>query len=132
VTIVEDDERGSVMTGDLFLVFSNPAPGQESAYVDWYEHTHLADVLKVPGVVAAQRYGVAPMKIPEAEGMPTPAGPEHRFLAVYELDRDPDEVMAEFLRRVTSGEMLLSDVLDLATVSMATWRPVGQRQEAVG
>jgi hypothetical protein len=118
------------MTGDLFLVFSNPTPGKESTYIDWYENTHLSDVLKVPGVVAAQRYSIAPMKIPEAEGTPTPAAPEHRFLAVYELDRDPDEVMGEFLHRVTSGQMILSESLDMSTVSMATWRPAGRRQTA--
>jgi len=29
---------------------------------------------------------------------------------------------------VTSGEMVLHEALDMASVSMATWRPAGRRQ----
>jgi hypothetical protein len=119
-----------VVAGDLFLVLSNPVDGQEDAYNRWYDQTHLPEVLSVPGVVAAQRYELVPMK--PAEDMPTPADPEHRYLAVYELDRDAAGVMAEFMRRVTGGEMVLSESLDITTISLATWRPRGQRVRADG
>ena len=112
----------------VLLVFSNPADGQEDAYNEWYENTHVPDVLKVPGVIAAQRYEIAEMKVPEAEGMPSPEPPAHRYLATYELDRDANEVMAEFLRRLGSGEMVLSEVLDFNTIGMAAWQPRGPRR----
>jgi len=118
------------MADDLFLVFSNPAAGREDEFNEWYDHHHLGDVLDVPGVTAARRYELAPVKPPEADGMPEPPPPAHAYLAVYELDRDPDEVLAEFLRRVGSGEMPLSDSLDLATISMSAWRARGPRREA--
>ncbi|HVV08061.1 hypothetical protein [Amycolatopsis sp.] len=111
----------------VLLVLSNPAEGQEDAYNEWYDQTHLADVLKVPGVCAAQRYELAPMNSPEAEGMGSPA---HRYLATYELDGDPDEVMAEFLRRIGAGEMTLSESLDMGTIVMTSWRPHGPRRTA--
>jgi hypothetical protein len=111
------------MTENLFLVFSNPTEGNEARFDDWYDNTHLAEVLAVPGVVSAQRYELAPMAIP-GNGVPPPP---HRYLAVYGLDREPDGVMAEFVRQVGSGEMLLDESLDLATVSMCSWRPRGAR-----
>jgi hypothetical protein len=114
----------------LLLVFSNPTEGREAAFEEWYENTHIADVLQVPGVAAAQRYGMAPMATPELDDAPVPAAPAHRHLAVYELDGDADEVMAEFLRRVGSGEMALDDSLDLASISLAAWRPSGRRRQA--
>jgi hypothetical protein len=115
---------------NLFLVFSNPTEGQEAEYNEWYDSTHVHEVLDVPGVVAAQRYALAPMDIPEVEGAPSPPPPAHRYLAVYELESDPNEVMAEFLRRLTTGEMTLHEGLDMATVSMSTWRPRGDRLDA--
>jgi hypothetical protein len=119
-----------VARNSILLVFSNPADGQEDAYNEWYDGTHVPDVLAVPGVIAAQRYEVAPMKVPEAEGMPEPEPPAHRYLATYELDRDADEVMAEFLRRLGSGEMTLSETMDFGSIAMAAWQPRGPRRSA--
>lgn len=118
------------MAEDLLLVFSNPASGREDEFNEWYDNRHLDDVLDVPGVTAARRYQLAPMTLPEADGTPEPAPAAHSYLAVYELDRDPDEVLAEFQRRAASGELPLSDSLDLATLSLAAWRARGPRREA--
>ena len=38
------------------IVLTNPVDGREDEYNDWYTNVHLDDVLKVPGVVAAQRF----------------------------------------------------------------------------
>ncbi|MDV7136491.1 hypothetical protein [Williamsia muralis] len=73
---------------------------------------------------------MAPITPPEVEGIAAPPAPAHRYLAVYELGRDPDIVMGSFLERVGSGQMPLSDSLDLAGVSMAVWRPRGERKVA--
>jgi len=115
---------------NLFLVFTNPVRGREAEFDDWYEHTHVREVLAVPGVVSAQRYEVAPMETPELEGAPSPAPPEHGFLVAYGLDRDANEVMAEFLDRMMSGAMELSDALDLGSVAMSVWSPIGDQKFA--
>jgi hypothetical protein len=108
----------------LLLVFSNPTEGREQEFNSWYDSTHVPDVLAVPGVVSAQRYEVAPVEAPEVEGAPPPPPPPtHRYLAVYELDRDGDVVMAEFASRIANGEMKLSDTLDFASVGLSVWRP---------
>jgi hypothetical protein len=115
----------------LMLVFTNPVAGQDDAFNEWYDSRHLVDILNVPGVVAAQRYDLAPMTLPEGEDMPAQVpSPAHRYLTIYELDRDPDAVMKEFMSRAGTDRMPLSETLDLATISMATWKASGPRRTA--
>ncbi|MEV0766794.1 DUF4286 family protein [Nocardia salmonicida] len=108
----------------LLLVRTNSVAGREDEFNRWYSETHLPDVLAVPGIVRAQRYAVVPVRVPEFEGISVPP-PAHRHLAIYELDALPDDVIAEFLRRLGSGEMTLSDAMDLATIEMSIWTPHG-------
>ena len=119
------------MTDRLMLVFTNPVAGQDDAFNEWYDTRHLVDILNVPGVVAAQRYDLAPMTPPDSDDVPAelPA-PAHRYLTIYELDRDPDAVMKEFLNRAGTDRMPLSESLDLATISMAAWKASGPRRTA--
>jgi hypothetical protein len=113
------------------FVFSNAVAGKEDAFNKWYDEQHVGDVLDVPGVVAAQRYDLAPMKLPEGDDLPAQLPPPpHRYLAVYELDREPDAVMNNFLTRVGSGKMQLSETLDLFTLSVTAWRTRGERRLA--
>jgi hypothetical protein len=115
---------------NLLLVFTNAAAGREDEFHQWYDETHIPDVLAVPGVVSAQRYAVAPVETPEVEGAPVPEPPAHGYLVAYTLDRDGNEVMEEFVARITSGEMAVSDVMDFATVAMSVWQPIGPRRIA--
>jgi hypothetical protein len=110
---------------NLLLVFTNAAAGREDEFHRWYDETHIPDVLAVPGVVSAQRYAVAPVETPEVEGAPLPEPPAHGYLVAYSLERDGNEVMDEFVARIGSGEMQLSDVMDFATVAMSVWHPLG-------
>jgi len=115
---------------NLFLVFTNAVSGREADFNDWYETTHVPDVLAVPGVVSAQRYEVAPVETPDVEGAPAPAPPAHGYLTAYELTRNPNEVMADFVTRVTDGTMQLSDAMYFGTVALSVWRPIGDRKLA--
>ena len=115
---------------NLFLVFTNAVAGREDEFHQWYDDTHIPDVLAVPGVASAQRYVVAPIETPEVEGAPVPEPPAHGFLVAYTLDRDGNEVMDEFVARISSGQMQVSDVMDFATVAMSVWQPVGARRVA--
>jgi hypothetical protein len=102
------------MAESLLLVMTNAVDGQDDAFNEWYESTHIPELLTVPGVVSAERFTVAPLDGPE---------PAQRYLTVYRLDGDPAEVLAEFGRRAVSGELTMSDTLDLTTVAMSAWRP---------
>mgnify|MGYP001179301195 CR=1 FL=1 len=98
-----------------FLVFSNPVAGKETEYNDWYDNVHVPDVLKVPGVCGAKRYEIAHLD-PNTE-------PPHKYLAIYELDGEPADVMAGLMSRVGGPEMTMSDALDMSTIGMTIWTP---------
>jgi len=115
---------------NLFLVMTNPVEGQDDAFNEWYDTQHVREVLALPGVVAAQRYELSEVTVPE-EDMPAPMlAPAHRYLVIYELDREPDQVMAEWLKGLAAGTLTVSETLDLNTVSVAGWTPRGARTEA--
>ena len=115
---------------NLFLVFTNAAEGREAEFNEWYDTTHLPDVLDVPGVVTAQRYAIAPIETPEVEGVPSPLPPAHRYLTVYELERDANEVMKDFVERLATGRLDISDSMDMATVGMSVWQPISPKIDA--
>jgi hypothetical protein len=112
---------------ELLLVFTNSTEGREDEFHKWYDEVHIPDVLRVPGVLSAQRHVISPVEIEEIEGAPNPAPPAHRFMVAYLLSRNGNEVMQEFSARVMSGEMPLSDVMDFATIALSVWKPIGER-----
>lgn len=93
----------------------------------------VPEVLDVPGVIAAQRYDLSEVTVPEDEDIRAQLPPPtHRYLVVYELDREPDQVMAEFLKRVMAGQLSLGETLDLSTISLTGRTPRGDRRVAGG
>jgi hypothetical protein len=111
------------MSKTLMLVFSNALDGQDEAFNEWYDTQHLPDVVDCPGVVAAQRYDMTVFEPPVGDSLPTLPPPSHRYLAVYELDGEVDDVLAGLMTRMAQGKMPLSETLDLSTVSMTIWGP---------
>jgi hypothetical protein len=80
------------MTKQILVVVSNPTPGHEDEYNRWYSEQHLADVLRVPGFVAAQRFKLT---MDSANSLPGP------YLAIYEMESDdpnPDPTLKQPLR----------------------------------
>ena len=105
----------------LYLVFSNPVDGKDREFNEWYDAVHVPEVLATPGMVSAQRFDLRDTEIVRLAGM-TPA---HRYLLVYEMDGDPDVVMGKIQEAVASGDIAMSDVLDLDSVAMSFWKPRG-------
>ncbi|MEU6644419.1 hypothetical protein ABZ863_17945 [Saccharomonospora sp. NPDC046836] len=94
------------------LVFSNARDGRDDEYNEWYNKVHLPDLLTIPGVRSGARYRVH---------APDAAVPEHRYLAIYDLDGDGDAVLKEIATRSGSGQFQLTDSLDSRTVKLAIW-----------
>jgi hypothetical protein len=103
---------------DLYFVFSNPIEGREDEYNTWYDDVHLADVRRLPGVVSATRYEYLPTSFRRLTAAPT----EHRYLAVYELESDAEDVLAELVKRAGTSEMPLSEALDVENVQTCVWK----------
>jgi hypothetical protein len=88
------------------IVLSNPVGDRDEEFNRWYDDVHLGDVLKVPGVVGAERY-----RFRSGEGW--------KYLAVYDLDcEDPASVEQELMARVGSNAIPLSEALDMTRLFM--------------
>ena len=76
---------------------------------------------------------VLELKVPDDEDLPAQLPPPtHRYMVIYELDNEPDVVMAEFLKRVMAGTLSLGEWLDLTTVSLTGWAPRSPMPAATG
>ncbi|KPM52332.1 hypothetical protein CcI49_14735 [Frankia sp. CcI49] len=79
------------MASGVLIVESRPAsPEEAAAYHDWYENTHLPEILKVDGFVAARRLA--------ALGGDT-------FIVIYEIDGDVEAAKAALAQAQASGTM---------------------------
>ena len=106
----------------VFLVFSDPANGQDAQYNDWYDHTHLRDVLKIPGFVAAERFKLQPSR----SGEPAPPW---SYAAFYEIETDDLPGAMEELRiRIGTSAMLMSPAFDLSTTKGFIAVPIGHQK----
>lgn len=77
------------MGRNLQIVFSHLPDGvTDEEYSEWYD-AHLPEILSIPGFVSAQRFRLEPVVV-EGEA---PVG--YRYLALYEVDRDPEALAAE-------------------------------------
>jgi hypothetical protein len=89
-----------------YIVHSNPVPGREDEYNDWYSNRHLADVIAVPGFVSAQRFRLTD---PVAQGAPGQA-----YMAIYTIETDEPERMIDLLTSlVENGTIHLSEAFSV-------------------
>lgn len=104
-----------------FVVLTNPTPGKEAEYNEWYNKIHIADVLNVPGFVAAQRFKLADTQF--GDGYQT-----HRYLALYELETDDLQgSLKELKKRIGTPEMVISDAIDMAGIFAPMFTPIADR-----
>jgi hypothetical protein len=108
----------------LMLVFSDSVAGREAEYDEWYESTHLPELLTLPGFVAAQRWSRA-----AAGAAGLPSCPQAN-LAVYELEGDGEKALTAMMEASGSGELHMSDALDLASVALWLFNERGARRVA--
>ncbi len=105
------------MAKQVFMVLSEAVEGQEDEYNEWYENTHLDEVIQTSAVVSAQRF-----KLVEQRGAEAP----NRYLAIYEVDvDDPSEVFASIDAK--GAERNNSDAIDRSTIGAWVWTPIGEK-----
>ena len=101
------------------LVFTNCAdPAREKEFNEWYDNTHVPDVLETPGFVSCTRY--------EMIGDPGPG--QGKFLAVYEVESDDlPSAMADLQQRVAelAGQGRIIDCIRM--VSLTSYREISRR-----
>jgi len=100
-------------------IFLNPAEGREAEFHEWYENTHLDDVLATAGMRTAQRFNVDTV---------IGADNANSHLAVYETDGESaDEVMHRL--NSTRDQRAMSDALDASAIQIWVVSPLGERHE---
>jgi nitroreductase len=106
----------------LLLAATRPVDDADHAYNDWYDETHLSEVLKLEGFEAAQRFSVSAVMMPGA-------GPVYPYLAIYEIETDDIDATLAGLRAALPA-MTISDTLDPRAMSVVAFRPIGERVSA--
>jgi hypothetical protein len=71
-----------------YVVMTSPKPGMDTEYNQFYTRQHVPDVLRVPGILRAQRYKLtADQRAPENQ--------PHKYLCVYDVETDDLARMVE-------------------------------------
>jgi hypothetical protein len=82
----------------ILMVYTDPASEElDDEFNRWYTTEHLADVVSVPGFVAATRYRLTDLNVGRQFN---PWIVPRRYLAIYELDAEGPEALAEAGRRL--------------------------------
>ena len=107
------------MANYKLIVFTDPVPGKEDEYNDWYNNVHLRDVVAVPGFVSAQRFKLEAAIIGELP---------NRYLAIYEMetDGDPAKLMELVGQRSGTEAMIVSDAIDLNANNVGIFKPCSE------
>ena len=101
------------------VVFAKAKPGQVEALADWYDQTHMNDLLAVPGLVTAERHTILTVKQPEGS-------PQWDFMLVYELPGDnPMVVLGEMVK----AQVAISDLLESSSTLSVVATSLGLRHE---
>jgi hypothetical protein len=105
------------------LALTNAVPGRDAELNEWYNNRHLADLLAIPGVMAAQRYGLS-----ELQRMPPPY--PYAYCALYEIETDDLATVLDALqKRANTPAMPISPAM--APNSLILYlKPIGERVQA--
>jgi hypothetical protein len=104
------------------IALTNPLEGRDDEFNDWYTNIHLADVLKLPGVTAAQRYRLA-------DTQHRPGSFEWSYMAVYEIEvADISETLAALKAASGTERMPLSPALSPERM-VWIYQPITERVE---
>jgi hypothetical protein len=81
------------MAQNLQIVFSRvPDHVDEAEFNQWYE-AHLPEILSIPGFVSARRFRLEPVVVDSEMSV------EYRYMALYEIEGDPDRILAAMQER---------------------------------
>lgn len=104
----------------LVAVLTEPAEGKEAEFHDYYENTHLDEVIETTGWKTAQRFRLA-----VETGAPCPLP----YLAVYEAeDESAEAVMSRLVD--TRPERQQTDAINMKTAGIWIYEATGPKHEA--
>ena len=111
------------MSRYIMTVRSNPVAGREAEFNEWYDRHHVPDLLKTPTLIAAQRYRLAPVELPEYPGY---VKPRHSYMVVYEIETESLEKTRDLLWSPDNiARIRPSDAFDSSSVDCQFFAPIG-------
>lgn len=97
----------------LYFVQSNAVEGRDDEFNEWYDATHVPDILALDGFVSAQRF-----RRSAALDRPDAAAPEFAYAALYEIEGDPKTAVKGLGAAVRSGAVSMTDAMAPGTTSV--------------
>lgn len=94
----------------IFLVTTEPNPGEEDEFNDWYTHIHCHDIMRLKGSVAVQRYKQSRHQLQYNAGH---VGPKARWLTIYELG-DTQQNIDDHVEQCFTDRMPITTALNLS------------------
>lgn len=95
------------------VTLTNPVEGKEEAYNDWYQNTHLAEVVQAEGMVSAQRFRV------KQELLASKSWP---YLCIYDIETDDIDSLIGGMGR---GNKTMTDAMDFANAYTVIFEEFG-------
>ena len=105
----------------LYIVQTNAVEGRDDEFNEWYDSTHVPDVLSIEGFESAQRFIRS-----TALDRPDVPTPPYGYATLYEISGDPVEALGRLGAAVKSGQMELSDAMVPGSGSLLL-TPVGDK-----
>jgi hypothetical protein len=106
------------MSKKLFVAFTSPEnEGVEDAYNEWYNTQHVPDLLDIPGIDSGQRYKLSD----ESASALGEFANGHKYVVIYHVDTEPDQIMKEIGERVGDGRIRMTPGLVSAKPPVILW-----------
>jgi hypothetical protein len=105
-----------------FLALTNPVPGKEEEFNEWYDKHHVPDVINVPGFVSGQRFKLADAQFGGE------ASKRYQYLALYEIEsNDIAATIKELRARGGTPDIVSSDAIDMKVVATYMFTPIREK-----
>ncbi|MFC4243619.1 hypothetical protein ACFOYW_09565 [Gryllotalpicola reticulitermitis] len=102
----------------LQIVSTQPSPDAEPEFNDWYENTHVPEVLRMPGFLTGQRFRLV-------DSVPPFDGPQ--YLAVYEIESDDIDATLRTVIEMAPGRTK-SQSIDTTVSIVRMYEALGPQQ----
>lgn len=107
------------MTKYKLIALTTPLPGKEDEFHDWYDNTHLPELVNMFDMDGAQRYELV-AKLAGSDANP--------FLAIYDIETDdPMALLGRMGEAAQAGKMTPPTTQDMATTYTALFGERGER-----
>jgi hypothetical protein len=110
------------------VVFTNAAAGRDADFNDWYDSTHIPEMVAVPGFTSGERY-----RFYKAMGEGAFAGP---YLSIYGMTADTAEAAGGAMQAAQQSGLTMSDASDnsrsiLAVYEVASPKVTASKEKAL-